>query len=233
MLTTALCCLPVQPSHLIAVCITVESHEWLHCHDTCSRQQRLWVQGLVGTQICQQLGQEAIDSAVTQTAGLLPRDLQALAADAAAAAAARGLNTSHMLPHVRAPQAPNVNKLLQEEPQSQAGPVSIWGRQDSTQSEGPKRQLEAAEGQQGDPDGQQAGLDGQGDSKEIVQVSGADVQASLDRVRLRTATVIGAPKVSLDEPTTAYLLCSAPLSSCFVQDHAVLLPDCADMLSPD
>jgi len=191
------------------------------------------VQGLLGPQICQQLGQEAIDSAVTQTAGLLPRDLQALAADAAAAAAARGLNTSPMLPRVRALQAPNVNKLPQEEPQSQAGPVSIWGKEDNRQLEGPKRQLEGGEG---DPDGQQAGLDGQGDSKEIVQVSGADVQASLDRVRLRTATVIGAPKVRLDvtlQPTIAYLLGSASFSICFVQDHAVLLPDCADMSSPD
>ncbi|DBB17357.1 TPA: hypothetical protein ACH3X3_014397 [Trebouxia sp. C0006] len=150
------------------------------------------LQGLLGPQICQQLGQEAIDSAVTQTAGLLPRDLQALAADAAAAATARGLNTSHMLPRVRTPQAPDVKKLPQEEPQSQAGPVSIWGKEDNRQLEGPKRQLEGGEG---DADGQQAGFDGQGDSKEIVQVSGADVQASLDRVRLRTATVIGAPKV--------------------------------------
>ncbi|KAL0039627.1 hypothetical protein WJX77_003781 [Trebouxia sp. C0004] len=149
------------------------------------------LQGLLGPQICQQLGQEAIDSAVTQTAGLLPRDLQALAADAAAAAAARSLNTSHMLPRVRARQAPHANKLSQEEPQSQAGPVSSWGREDNRQPEGPKRQLEGGEG---DSD-EQAGLGGQGDSKESVQVSGADVQASLDRVRLRTATVIGAPKV--------------------------------------
>jgi len=191
------------------------------------------VQGLLGPQICQQLGQEAIDSAVTQTAGLLPRDLQALAADAAAAATARGLNTSHMLPRVRTPQAPDVKKLPQEEPQSQAGPVSIWGKEDNRQLEGPKRQLEGGEG---DADGQQAGFDGQGDSKEIVQVSGADVQASLDRVRLRTATVIGAPKVRLEiilQPTVAYLLGSAPMFSCSMQDHAVLLPDCADMPSPE
>ncbi len=191
------------------------------------------MQGLLGPQICQQLGQEAIDSAVTQTAGLLPRDLQALAADAAAAATARGLNTSHMLPRVRTPQAPDVKKLPQEEPQSQAGPVSIWGKEDNRQLEGPKRQLEGGEG---DADGQQAGFDGQGDSKEIVQVSGADVQASLDRVRLRTATVIGAPKVRLEiilQPTVAYLLGSAPMFSCSMQDHAVLLPDCADMPSPE
>lgn len=191
------------------------------------------MQGLLGPQICQQLGQEAIDSAVTQTAGLLPRDLQALAADAAAAATARGLNTSHMLPRVRTPQAPDVKKLPQEEPQSQAGPVSIWGKEDNRQLEGPKRQLE---GGKGDADGQQAGFDGQGDSKEIVQVSGADVQASLDRVRLRTATVIGAPKVRLEitlQPTVAYLLGSAPMFSCSMQDHAVLLPDCADMPSPE
>lgn len=187
------------------------------------------MQGLLGPQICQQLGHEAIDSAVTQTAGLLPRDLQALAADAAAAAAARGLNTSHMLPRVGILQAPNANKLLQEEPQSQAGPVSIWGREDDRQQEGPKRQLE---GGKGDADGQQAGVGGQGDSKEIVQVSGADVQASLDRVRLRTATVIGAPKVRL-EITDAYLLGSAPMFSCSMQDRAVLLPDCADMPSPE
>ena len=214
----------------IAICLIVSSHDGSHCHNTCTCQQRLWVQGLLGPQICQQLGQEAIDSAVTQTAGLLPRDLQALAADAAAAAAARGLNTSHMLPHVRAPQAPNVHKLLQEEPQSQAGPVSIWGKEDNRQLEGPKRQLEGGEG---DSEGQQAGLDGQDDSKEIVQVSGADVQGSLDRVRLRTATVIGAPKVSQDvtlQPTIAHLLGSPPLSTCSMQDHAVLLPDCAHML---
>ncbi|KAA6429814.1 MAG: peroxisome biogenesis 6-like [Trebouxia sp. A1-2] len=150
------------------------------------------LQGLLGPQICQQLGQEAIDSAVTQTAGLLPRDLQALAADAAAAATARGLNISHMLPRVTTLQAPNVNKLLQEEPQSHAGPVSIWAQEENRQLEGPKRRLEG--GKEGS-DGQEAGPAGQDDSKEIVQVSGADVQASLDRVRLRTATVIGAPKV--------------------------------------
>ena len=191
------------------------------------------MQGLLRPQICQQLGQEAIDSAVTQTAGLLPRDLQALAADAAAAATARGLNTSHMLPRVRTPQAQDVKKLPQEEPQSQAGPVSIWGKEDNRQLEGPKRQLEGGEG---DADGQQAGFDGQNDSKEIVQVSGADVQASLDRVRLRTATVIGAPKVRLEitlQPTVAYLLGTAPMFSCSMQGHAVLLPDCADMPSPE
>ena len=191
------------------------------------------MQGLLGPHICQQLGQEAIDSAVTQTAGLLPRDLQALAADAAAAATARGLNTSHMLPRVRILPAPNVNKLLQAEPQSQAGPVSIWAKEDNRQPEAPKRQLE---GGKGDADGQQAGLDGQDDSKEIVQVSGADVQASLDRVRLRTATVIGAPKVRLHvtlQPTIAYLLDSPPLSSCSMQDHAVLLLDRAHLLWPD
>lgn len=191
------------------------------------------MQGLLGPHICQQLGQEAIDSAVTQTAGLLPRDLQALAADAAAAATARGLNTSHMLPRVRILPAPHVNKLFQAEPQSHAGPVSIWAKEDDRQLEAPKRQLEGGEG---DADGQQAGLDGQDDSKEIVQVSGADVQASLDRVRLRTATVIGAPKVRLHvtlQPTIAYLLDSAPLSSCSMQDHAVLLLDRAHLLWPD
>lgn len=188
------------------------AHEWSHCRNTCSCQQRTWVQGLLGPQICQQLGQEAIDSAVTQTAGLLPRDLQALAADAAAAATARGLNISHMLPRVTTLQAPNVNKLLQEEPQSHAGPVSIWAQEENRQLEGPKRRLEG--GKEGS-DGQEAGPAGQDDSKEIVQVSGADVQASLDRVRLRTATVIGAPKVRLDvtlQPTISYLLGSATLS---------------------
>lgn len=146
------------------------------------------LQGLLGPQICQQLGQEAVDSAVTQTAGLLPRDLQALAADAAAAAAARGLNTLNMLPQLKPLQAPTADKQLQEEPQSQAGPVSIWGSSVS-------RQPGTDERQQGGAEGQQAAADGQDDSKQIVQVSGADVQASLDRVRLRTATVIGAPKV--------------------------------------
>ena len=56
------------------------------------------MQGLLGGLVCKQLGPEAIDSAVSQTAGLLPRDLHALVADAAAAAAARKLDTSQMLP---------------------------------------------------------------------------------------------------------------------------------------
>ncbi len=152
------------------------------------------LQGLLGPLICQQLGQQALDNAVTQTAGLLPRDLQALAADAAAAATARGLDTMHMLPELKALQAPSAGKLLQQDPghdsdsQAQAGPVSIWKAVNGQQG--------AAQGHSAAAEGQQPTVDGQPDSVEIVEVSEADVQASLDRVRLRTATVIGAPKVS-------------------------------------
>lgn len=60
------------------------------------------VQGLLGRPVCQQLGAEAIESAVSQTAGLLPRDLHALVADAAAAAAARKLDIAQMLPGTHA-----------------------------------------------------------------------------------------------------------------------------------
>ena len=163
------------------------------------------LQGLLGPQICQQLGQEAVDSAVTQTAGLLPRDLQALAADAAAAAAARGLNTLNMLPQLTPWQAPMADKQVQEEPQSQAGLVNTFGSSVS-------RQPGTDERQQGGAEGQQAAVDGQNDSKQTVQVSGADVQASLDRVRLRTATVIGAPKVHYLNTVVPCLLCIARLS---------------------
>lgn len=181
------------------------------CQNTQLTATRVFpLQGLLGPQICQQLGQEAVDSAVTQTAGLLPRDLQALAADAAAAAAARGLNTLNMLPQLKPLQAPNADKQVQEEPQSQAGPVSIWGSNVTRQPGTDERQQGGAEGQQAaGAEGQQAAVDRQDDGKQIVQVSGADVQASLDRVRLRTATVIGAPKVQYLNMVMPYLLCIA------------------------
>ena len=145
---------------------------------------------MLGPQICRQLGPEALDSAVTQTAGLLPRDLQALAADAAAAAAARGLDTSPLLPKLGPLQAVGATKLQQQgsdhdgEVECPLGHGGLW--------RGAKGQEPGADGQHGDDEGQQASFSG----RELVQVSGADVQASLDRVRLRTATVIGAPKVS-------------------------------------
>ena len=173
----------------------------MHCHTYDELQgvgyaadQDLSMQGLLGPHICQQLGQEALDSAVTQTAGLLPRDLQALAADAAAAAAARGLDTLRMLPALRAVQAPDTSQLLQQSLEHssdsghQAEPVSIW-------KDTAKAQHAAVDGQQGGAQTQEAALSGQHESMDPVQVSGADVQMSLDRVRQRTATTIGAPKV--------------------------------------
>ena len=69
------------------------------------------MQGLLGDTVCQQLGSEAIDSAVSQTAGLLPRDLHALVADAAAAAAARKLDVRQMLPSCRAEQPAGLLQL--------------------------------------------------------------------------------------------------------------------------
>lgn len=132
------------------------------------------MQGLLGPVICQQLGQEALASAVTQTAGLLPRDLQALAADAAAAAAARGLDTLHMLPQPTALQSPrSEEKLIRHSSQVE---------QRSLLDKATNGQLIASDGQQ-----QMAGA---------VEVCEADVQVSLDRVRQRTAATIGAPKVS-------------------------------------
>ena len=100
--------------------------------DMTKKGQKLFLQGLLGPALCQQLGSAAIDSAVSQTAGLLPRDLHALVADAAAAAAARKLDLSQMLPALQARLQPG-SALEQTKPghldssraQSgdQAGPV--------------------------------------------------------------------------------------------------------------
>lgn len=142
------------------------------------------MQGLLGPVICQQLGQEALDSAVTQTAGLLPRDLQALAADAAAAAAARGLDTLRMLPQLSSLQSPNTEeKLLQHTSIHDSQPTSNLGQAAHEQQEPLEGHLVASNGQQ--------------QLVCPVEVCKADVQVSLDRVRQRTATTIGAPKVSI------------------------------------
>ena len=141
------------------------------------------MQGLLGPVICQQLGQEALNSAVTQTAGLLPRDLQALAADAAAAAAARGLDTLHMLPQLTPLQSPtSEGKLLKHSSQGGTQATSLL----------PK----ATHGQKVPLEGQLVASDGQQQTAGAVEVCEADVQVSLDRVRQRTAATIGAPKVS-------------------------------------
>ena len=140
------------------------------------------MQGLLGPVICQQLGKEALDHAVTQTAGLLPRDLQALAADAAAAAAARGLDTLRMLPQISSLQSPNTKeKLLQHRSKNDTQTTSLLGQ--------------AAHGQQELREGHLVASDGQQQLVSPVEVCEADVQMSLDRVRQRTATTIGAPKV--------------------------------------
>ena len=141
------------------------------------------MQGLLGPVICQQLGKEALDHAVTQTAGLLPRDLRALAADAAAAAAARGLDTLRMLPQISSLQSPNTKeKLLQHRSKNDTQTTSLLGQ--------------AAHGQQELSEGHLVAFDGQQQQLvSPVEVCEADVQTSLDRVRQRTATTIGAPKV--------------------------------------
>ena len=141
------------------------------------------MQGLLGPVICQQLGKEALDSAVSQTAGLLPRDLQALAADAAAAAAARGLDTLRMLPQLTSLHSHNTKeKLLQHNSKNDTQVTSLSGQANHRQ--------EVLQGHSVASDGQQQ-LVGP------VQVCEADVQMSLDRVRQRTATIIGAPKVGV------------------------------------
>lgn len=146
------------------------------------------MQGLLGPVICQQLGQEALDNAVTQTAGLLPRDLQALAADAAAAAAARGLDTLHMLPQLTPLQSPrSEDKLLGHSSQVETQPRSLLDK--------------ATQGQKVPLEGQLVASDGQQQMVGAVEVCEADVQVSLDRVRQRTAATIGAPKVG--NPTAA------------------------------
>ena len=148
---------------------------------TAAQRSKVILQGLLGPLICEQIGQEALDSAVTQTAGLLPRDLQALAADACAAAAARGLDTLCMLPKLKSLQAPDPAKLLPHSSKADGGP---GGPSDN-----------AISGQTGQLGRQGVAADGQGMLVGPVQVCEADVQASLDRVRHRTATIIGAPKV--------------------------------------
>lgn len=86
-------------------------------------KQTSYVQGLLGPAICQQLGSAAIDSAVSQTAGLLPRDLHALVADAAAAAAARKLDLSQMLPALQArlPPGSSFKQIEAGQPDSSGG----------------------------------------------------------------------------------------------------------------
>lgn len=157
------------------------------------------LQGLLGPVICQQLGPEALESAVTQTAGLLPRDLQALAADAAAAAAARGLDTLRMLPHLPPPslQLPKSQKLLQHISETDSKPAGLIGWASDGQNGQLGGLLAATEGQKEQPEGQLLACDGQQQQQLVgpVQVCEADVQSSLDRVRQRTATIIGAPKV--------------------------------------
>ena len=175
--------------------------------------------------MCRQLGRQALEHAVTQTAGLLPRDLQALAADAAAAAVARGLDALSMLPKLQSPNAADAQNLLEATVQPEAQPISLFKSPLNRQQEGANGQQKGLDGQQAGavgqqegPDGQQKGANGQqkgangqqqGGDWQLAAISGqphsfggiavceADVQASLDRVRQRTATVIGAPKVSL------------------------------------
>ncbi|KAL3143311.1 hypothetical protein ABBQ38_002150 [Trebouxia sp. C0009 RCD-2024] len=168
----------------------------LEAPDAAARRRLL--QGLLGPVICQQLGPEALESAVTQTAGLLPRDLQALAADAAAAAAARGLDTLRMLPQLPTPslQLPKSQKLLQHSFETDPKPVGLVGWASDGQKGQLEGQLGASEGQKEQLEGQLVACDGQ--QQQLVgpvQVCEADVQTSLDRVRQRTATIIGAPKV--------------------------------------
>ena len=174
------------------------------------------MQGLLGHQKCKQLGQQALEHAVTQTAGLLPRDLQALAADAAAAAIARGLNALSLLPKLQPSKPAGVPHQIEATAQPDAGPISLFKPPN-------KRQQDSANGQQQSANGQ--GADGQQDRDDwqlaAVQFGGiemceADVQASLDRVRKRTATVIGAPKVSITLPCfwTSSEVHSAVFGSC-------------------
>ena len=170
----------------------------------------------MGPVICQQLGPEALESAVTQTAGLLPRDLQALAADAAAAAAARGLDTLRMLPQLPDPSllTSKSRNLLQHSSDTYPKPVGLLGRASDGQKGNLEAQLGATEGQKEQPEGLLVASDGRQQQQQQQQLVGpvevceADVQTSLDRVRQRTATIIGAPKVG----RLLLLLLSLPLS---------------------
>ena len=56
------------------------------------------LQGMLGKQLATQIAKERLADIAAQTAGLLPRDLQAVAADAAAAAAASQLDLPALLP---------------------------------------------------------------------------------------------------------------------------------------
>lgn len=56
------------------------------------------LQGMLGKQLATQIATERLADIAAQTAGLLPRDLQAVAADAAAAAVASQLDLPALLP---------------------------------------------------------------------------------------------------------------------------------------
>ena len=72
----------------------------LPCRQRHSREMLpcLPLQGMLGKQLAAQIATERLADIAAQTAGLLPRDLQAVAADAAAAAVASQLNLPALLP---------------------------------------------------------------------------------------------------------------------------------------
>ena len=72
----------------------------LPCRQRHSREMLpcLPLQGMLGKQLAAQIATERLADIAAQTAGLLPRDLQAVAADAAAAAAASQLDLPALLP---------------------------------------------------------------------------------------------------------------------------------------
>ena len=87
-----------------------------------------------------------------------------------------------MLPQLGSLQPHRSEKALQHSSKADTEPVSLLGQA-------------AHNGQEGQLEGQLVASDGQHQLVGPVEVCEADVQASLDRVRQRTATTIGAPKV--------------------------------------
>lgn len=89
-----------------------------------------------------------------------------------------------MLPQLSSLQSPDTKqKLLQHSSKSDTQPPSLLGQ--------------AARGQQELLEGHLVASDGQQQLVGPVELCEADVQVSLDRVRQRTATTIGAPKVGV------------------------------------
>lgn len=88
-----------------------------------------------------------------------------------------------MLPQLSSLQSPNTKeKLLQDSSKSDIQPTSLLGQAHRGQQELLEGHLVAS---------------GQQQLVSPVEVCEADVQVSLDRVRQRTATTIGAPKVGI------------------------------------